>query len=71
MYDIDNFCVICGERIPEGRMVCINCELAGAKHTEKKKPHHRASSNHKYDVRKKRRDKQKQKDLYMNEYKEE
>lgn len=70
MYNIDNFCVICGQAIPEGRMVCINCELSSAKHTKKKKPHE-MSANRKKDLREKRRNKQKQKDLYMNEYREE
>ena len=23
----DNFCVCCGEPVPEGRMVCLSCEM--------------------------------------------
>ena len=32
-----NFCICCGEEIPEGRMVCPSCEKRDAFHSKKKK----------------------------------
>ena len=34
MYFSEERCVMCGEIIPEGRMVCARCERAGAEQPE-------------------------------------